>query len=193
MNTHFSRSLMTSAVLVAIVLGLLTSCGGAATTSPSPTATALLKPGDHIGDMIVTNQEPASNSEELGTFCAQVPSATSTPNLDTKACTDVPRGITLRIGPGWFSATQQELESSWSAVQWQIFIDGQELDLASFGTEDSDREEGGRVRAWRVWLENLTPGQHSVRFIEHVTRPIKDSLDDIAVGDYERIRSFTVK
>jgi hypothetical protein len=184
---------MTCAFLVAIVLGLLTSCGGAATAPPSPTAMALLKPGDHIGDMIVTNQEPASGSEELATFCANVPSATSTPNIDTKACSDVPRGITLQLGPGWYSATQQELENSWSATRWQIFIDGQELDLTSFGTQDSDREEGGRVRVWQVWLENLTPGKHSVRFVNHVTRAIKDSVDDMAVGDYESIRSFTVK
>jgi hypothetical protein len=181
-------------ILASLVLGgVFAACGAIpaapAPTAVPPTATALLKPGDHIGDMVVTNQEPASGSED---FQCDMPSDSSTPTRTTIQCSDVPRGTTLNLSHGWVSATQQELENAWSAMQWQEFIDGQELDMPSFRGEDS--EEGGRRgRGWQIWLVNLTSGKHSVRTVYHVTRAIKDSLDEKAVGDYELIHEFTVK
>jgi hypothetical protein len=171
-----------SVLASSIFVGLLASCG----TAP------LLKPGDHLSDMVVTNQKPASRYEGIAAFC-DVPSDSSTPTSITITCSDVPRGTILDIGWGWLSATQQELENAWSAMRWQIIVDGQELDLASFGTQDTDREGGGRIRAWQAWLEEPTPGKHTVRIVYHVTRAFKDSMDDLAVGDYEKTFSFTVK
>jgi hypothetical protein len=191
-----SRTLRSWPIILAILVlgGVFAACGATPAaptpTAVPPTATALLKPGDHIGDMIVTNQEPASGSE--GFKCGDMPSESNTPTTNTMQCSDVPRGTTLNLSHGWASATQQELENSWSAMQWQEFIDGQELDLPSFRAEDT--QEGGRWgRGWQLWLENLTPGKHSVRMIYHVTRAFKDSLDEKAVGDYELIHEFTVK
>ena len=168
-------------VTTSIVVGLLAACG----TAP------LLKPGDHIRDMVLTNKEPASY-EVFTTYCA-IPSDSHTPTSTTITCSDLPRGTILAAGHGWYSATQQELDNAWSAMRWQINIDEQELDLASFGTQDMDRDGGGRIRSWQVWLENLTPGQHSVRIVYHVTRAFKDSLDDMAMGDYGTTFTFTVK
>jgi hypothetical protein len=139
--------------------------------------------------MVVTNQEPASGSED---FQCNMPSESSAPTTTTIQCSDVPRGKALNLSHGWASATQQELENAWSAMQWQEFIDGQELDLPSFRGEDT--QEGGRWgRVWQIWLVNLTPGKHSVRTAYRVTRAIKDSLDEKAVGDYVLIHEFTVK
>jgi hypothetical protein len=181
-------------VLASLVLvGVCAACG-AAPAAPAPTAVppTLLKPGDRIGDMIVTNQEPASPSEGLSTFCKNMPSDSHTPTTATMQCSEVPRGTTLNLNHGWVSATQQELDNAWSALEWQMTIDGQELDLPSFKGEDTD-EGGRRGRGWEIWLENLTPGKHSVRTAYRVTRAIKDSLDEKAVGDYVLIHEFTVK
>jgi hypothetical protein len=181
-------------VLTSFVLtGVFAACGAAPAASPltavPPTAMALLKPNDHVGEMIVTNQEPTSGSED---FQCTMPSEGSAPKTTTIQCADVPRGKALNLSHGWVSATQQELENSWSALQWQEFIDGQELDLPSFRAEDT--QEGGRwSRGWQIWLVNLTPGKHSVRTAYRVTRAIKDSTDDLAVGDYVLIHEFTVK
>jgi len=140
--------------------------------------------------MIVTNQEPASGSE--GLQCGDMPSESSTSTTTTMQCSDVRGGTTLNLSHGWVSATQQELENVRSAMQWQEFIDGQELDLPSFRGEDT--QEGGRWGwEWQIWLENLTPGKHTVRTVYHVTRGFKDSLDEKAVGDYVLIHEFNVK
>jgi hypothetical protein len=181
-------------VLASLVLiGVFAACG-ASRAAPAPTAvpstaTALLKPGDHIGEMVVTNQEPASGSEDFG---CNMPPDSHTPTTTTIQCAEVPRGTSLNLSHGWASATQQELENAMASIQWQEFIDGQELDLPSFQAEDT--QEGGTWgREWKIWLVNVTPGKHSVRTVYHVTRAIKDSLDEKAVGDYELNHEFTVK
>jgi hypothetical protein len=139
--------------------------------------------------MMLTNQEPASGSED---FQCTMPADSHTPATATIQCADVPRGKALNLSHGWGSATQQELENAMASMQWQEFIDGQELELPSFQAEDT--QEGGTwARAWKIWLVNVTPGKHSVRRVYHVTRAIKDSLDEKAVGDYELNHEFTVK
>ena len=61
----------------------------------------------------------------------------------------------------------------WSEIHWQLTIDGQPLDLDSFGTYEfvlpSMSKNASPVReifvtftAWDVMLTNLSPGKHTI-------------------------------
>jgi Protein kinase domain len=84
-----------------------------------------------------------------------------------RSCT-VPPVLALGIGYGIFEATKAKLAAAWRPWDWELYLDGERIDLAAFGTIP-DREltlPNGDVvwlRQWNVVVDRLTAGTHTVR------------------------------
>ena len=66
--------------------------------------------------------------------------------------------------------------ASWQAMTWELYLDGQQIDLNAFGTYDDDLPQTGlpghppdeevitKLRSWDVVLGNPNAGPHTLRF-----------------------------
>jgi len=139
-----------------------TTVVGCAKATPTPEAVIkLLKPGDRVGDMLLSAHPPTSMEASIFNYCNPFVSE-SIPSTDIRQC-DVPELPHLSIGFGERASTQEGLEAAWQSKTWELYVDGHPIDLSAFGTIDLD--VGEKVRIWNVGLENLTPGLHRVRYI----------------------------
>jgi hypothetical protein len=62
-------------------------------------------------------------------------------------------------------------------MTWELYLDGQQVNLDSFGTFDADLPQAGvpghdpnqevitKLRSWDVLLEQPTPGAHTLRSV----------------------------
>jgi poly(3-hydroxybutyrate) depolymerase len=143
--------------LILFVL-LINIVGACATADSSPT---LLYPGDKIGEMTLSARQAESVEFSIFSYCDPFLAETDPPVV-VKEC-QVPRLTYLVIGYGEYAGTQEELDASWQSKSWELYVDGKQVDLSAFGTFDVDL--GEKVRAWKVTLENLSPGVHNLRYI----------------------------
>jgi hypothetical protein len=104
------------------------------------------------------------------------------PGIHARDC-EVPQLQRLMIGYGNIAASPELLAQEWQAQQWQLYLDGQEVDLAAFGTL-ADRPyvganvgDGAWLRLWAVTLVNPTAGQHTVRYLREQSAA-RDAPDD---------------
>jgi hypothetical protein len=153
---RFSQWLYVGLVLV------LTTCQGA---GPSPKV--MFRPGDAVDGMSLTTG--AQDAAPLWAFCSPAQYAGNTTTADCK----VPMVSRLAIGhilmPGDDTLTMLD----WSEISWELTIDGQPVDLNSFGTYEfvlpalshnpsPVREVFVQFTAWDVVLTNLSPGEHTI-------------------------------
>jgi hypothetical protein len=128
----------------------------------------IFKPGDVIDGMSLT--KGAKDAAPLWTFCS---SPQSVGNTTTSDCS-VPLISRLAIGHIIMPGDDTLAMLDWSKISWELTIDGQPVDLQSFGTYDfvlpamshdpaPVREVFVRFTAWDVVLTNLNPGQHSLQ------------------------------
>ena len=54
-------------------------------------------------------------------------------------------GQNLWISPGWSEDTQELIEAAWKDLQWEVSLDGREIDLPAFGTYDFEKDGAKRA------------------------------------------------
>jgi len=157
----------------------------------SPRPGNLLRPGDELNGMRLGTTNGAYYKELFGPYCDPI---VLQPGTYTRACDEIPRwAAPLLIGHGALADSAEELEQVWRAQRWELYLDGQPVDLAAFGTlPDRHYYEptlGAEewVRGWAVTIVNLTPGQHTLRSVVE-----QSPLGDWPVGTYDTTWIFTV-
>lgn len=157
-----------SRLLVIISFGLLiflSSCQAAG----QPLTAALYKPGDTLSGMSLATG--AADAAPLWAFCSSSQQGSFQMTFDCRA----PLLPTLAIGNIFLPADELLANLNWSDLAWELSIDGQPVDLESFGTFDYAmpgmapspspvREVFMRATAWNIVLTNLSPGEHTLRF-----------------------------
>jgi hypothetical protein len=157
------------------------------------------QPGDSIGGMVL--KTGGSEIVPIWAFC--VP-AFLNPGVTTTEC-NVPPLPELAIGHGWFSADEALRDSNWQAMTWELYLDGQQVDLNAFGTNDADMPQTGlpghdpneevitNLRSWDVVLGNPTAGAHTLHSVLHLSQQVDDGFHVTEAGTYELVVNFTVK
>ena len=170
-----------SFIFAVLIVSMLISCANPATsTTTSPTATnPSLQPGEGIGEMILAKDE--SGEPDIYNHCSPFV-VESDPQVMIRTC-NVPMSPHIFIGYGEMASSIEELDSLWSKETWQLYIDDHEVDLSAFGYFDSDYDEF-KVRKWKVSIDNLTQGEHKLRYVI-------GSVDNLVV-QYDITWIFTV-
>jgi predicted esterase len=163
------------------------------TQSPTPLVD-MIGPGDKIGDMSVVQgiAYPVSRYPLIWEYCEYLLSSTE-PASHSSDCI-VPNIPGLGLSTGW-AAEDALFESSWDAVSTELYVDGYKLDLDEFGWEDRDAPEMGsnmKNRYIVLYLENLTPGQHTFREFTLMENPVDAGFAIFQAGVYEQVVNFTV-
>jgi len=153
---------LTHLVPLFLALAIVPSCSQPPPT-PTPTAAPIptptidfVEPGDKIGGFLVTTGVPGNvtYSWELDT------SIRPGPDQSTE---DVPMGTNLNISTAVYDGTYSgKLEAVWAEATYELYIDGQPVDLAAFGTVDISNPLVGTMRAWNVVVVADMPGQFTV-------------------------------
>jgi hypothetical protein len=174
-----------------------------ATTTPAPpaaTAVPMVQPGGRIGDMVVTTGASEAQGPPIWAFCSP---AFLQPGVTTTEC-QVPPLPELAVGHGWFAAGDTLRDANWGAMTWELYLDGQAVDLETFGCYDADLPQPGlsaadpdkviitKLRSWDVLLTNLQPGAHNLHSVLHLSQGINDGFHTTAPGTYELVADFTV-
>ena len=175
MNTTVGRA----AVLLATTVLLVAGCGAdrdGAALDPD----GLLRPGAELDGMGLTT----AVETDTKIFDITCDPGILQSGIHAKRC-EVPQLQRLMVGYGHIADSRELLEKEWRAQRWQLYVDGEEVDLAAFGTladrpYGADVADGAWIRLWAVTLVNPTPGQHTLRYLrEHSAAgdPSADTLD----------------
>jgi hypothetical protein len=151
--------------LLLLLFGCLSAVVIVAGASAGPTT---IEPRTHVHGMLVVQGTGEQGTEPLlGVFCR--PDIPRTGRY-LRTCTPVPRVSRLFVGYGIF-APQGEIDRSWRASTWSLWIDGRRIALDAFGTADRTLYRyppAGRrdvtLREWTVTLLRPTPGRHTLRY-----------------------------
>ena len=170
------------------------------TTGVQPPVASLVKPGGKIGEMTVTTGSAKLQGPPLWAFCSP---AIPNPGVTTTQC-DVPPLAEIAIGHGWFTATAELREANWKVMVWELYLDGQQLDLNAFGAYDDDLPQKGlpgqdpnkeiitKLRTWDVLLTKIQPGAHKLRSVVHIKQDVNDGFEPCKAGTYELVVNFNV-
>jgi hypothetical protein len=174
------------------------------------TAAQALQPGDKIGEMVLT-KGPAPFDLSLPVY---VHFCNANPALDVNATVAKPGVYTveciapllpeLHIGRGWVAGDEKMRDEDWSAIQTELYVNGQLVDQAAFGTLDADvpvqavpGEDASdvinvKLRVWNVALEHLTTGLLTLRYVWHVDRDLMYGQATLPAGVYDFTYKITV-
>jgi predicted esterase len=149
-------------IFAVLIVSMLMSCANpAASTIASPTApNPPLQPGEAIGEMILAKDE--TGEPDIFNHCSPFV-VESDPQVMIRRC-NVPQSPNIFIGYGEMASSIEELDSLWSTETWQLYFDDYAVDLPAFGYFDSEYEEY-KVRKWKVAIDNLTQGEHKLRYV----------------------------
>jgi len=143
-------------VLVALTV-LVGGCGGAGSA----------KPGSKIAAMKLVRGTTFQADLKFFDLCNPI---IVKPGEYRRSC-HVPGVRRLFIGYGTFEPTKRRLEREWKQTRWDLWVDGDRVDLPAFGTSDRTLfafpPAGGHdviLREWDVILTNPTPGEHELRY-----------------------------
>ena len=78
---------------------------------------------------------------------------------------------------------------------YELSIDGEEIDLAAFEPYESDyttHGENNKSREWLLNLRNLTPGAHTLQVKQTMETAVDDGMNVYQPGVYEHEVHFTV-
>ena len=154
--------------VVLAVVGFLAALVIVTTATAMQRRTTNIEPRDRVnGMLVVQGTSYRADGALFGSRCA--------PNIlkagrYTRTCSEVPRGTRLFVGYGMW-APKATIERVWNPSEWSMWIDGQRVSLAEFGTTDRTLSRyppaGGKdvtLREWRVILVRPTPGRHTIRY-----------------------------
>ena len=153
-----------SFVFVMLIASVLVSCATPATLSTaSPTlSNSSAKPGEAIGEMVLEIAKDETGEPSIFNFCSPIITE-SDPAIIVRTCS-VPQLSYIFIGYGEFAGSLEELDSIWNNETWELYFDGHPVNLSTFGVVNTDWN-GNKLRQWKVALENLTPGEHKLRYV----------------------------
>lgn len=173
------------------VLLALSAC---AALPMSPAAPSKLRPGDHVGDMVLQKGSP------MGQFIGQLsgcrfPNPVAPGSYTGAECSMRLVGDELRLDlAGWTTTTQERLENNWPAITYDLYVDDKAVDVTAFGTYDQQNILLGTPssvsRNFDVALVHPTPGKHTLRIVMHVDHTINDGWSNYPPGSYESIIPF---
>lgn len=157
-------------ILTALIPSFLFACGGNGIPSQSveqSTTDAMIEPGDLIGNIVVSTG--ADEAPPLWAFCSHEPEGKASYILECRA----PALASLGIGNIFSHVDEEITDLEWSDLVWELSIDGQEVDLGSFGTFEyvmpGMSKSPAPVRtifqqgtAWNIVLTDLQPGHHTL-------------------------------
>lgn len=194
MKPQPSLSVQIVAGLIAVTLALVVGLGQNATrVSPKPR----LQPGDDIAGMGLTTG--AETAPPLWAFCSP---AFENDGVLSSDC-QVPALSRLAIGHTFGVADEVLQALDWSALTWELTLDGQALDVQAFGIHEftipdlapwpaSIREIFRRGRAWDVVLINPTLGEHTLHGVARAEAATFRWVVNFTVMTYSRLRSARV-
>jgi hypothetical protein len=167
-------------ILLVLAAYVLVSCAGA---TPK-----LVGPGSKIGDMTVQEHSTNELMIDISTYCSEYHYMGLEPGTQTSDC-DVPMVPRLQIGSSWEAKDATILESNWSAIVWELHVDGYQIDLNEFELWPLNAMN---TRGWAIDLVNLSPGKHTIRTLWRAEKPIDDGFHIYPPGTYESVVNFTV-
>jgi hypothetical protein len=157
-----------------------------------------LKPGDSVGTMSLR-----SGGAEHGIWAEYCAPMFGIPPI-VEECS-VPALPELGIGPGCFFADEALREAAWPLHLWELYLDGQQINLDPFGTldlsfpmtrlpgRDPDEAVVVHLRTWDVVLVNPTVGEHVLRVVARFNEQMNNGFVAFQPGTYELIANFTVE
>jgi hypothetical protein len=148
-----------------------------------------LQPGDAISDMLLF--QPAA--EDFGTistfrlFCADAGIDFTSDERELAFECDIPALNELLIGDGLIVANNPDaLDAAWDVIEWELYLDGQEIDLDAFGdlTFETAAVTGEVIfqRTWAVGLARLQPGVYELRSVIRFTEALGE---EIQAGEFD--------
>ena len=129
---------------------------------------ATIEPSTRVNGMLVVQGSARRTQARLfSDWCDPV---VLTPARRTRSCGRIPRVPRLFVGYGLFDS-QAKIERTWKSSKWEMWIDGQRVNLQAFGTADRLLLKYGPagnkdvvLREWNVTLVDATPGRHTLRY-----------------------------
>lgn len=165
MKTHRGLNGQVSTLQIAVAVWLAAYLGQNATQfRPN----SMLKLGDQIEGMILTSG--AADAPPLRIFCSPAQEAQQVTKTD---CHVPPMLAKVAIGHIYGIASELPAALDWSEFTWELLVDEQAIDLASFGTYNFAmptippnpspvRDVFQTFTAWGLVLKNLKPGAHTM-------------------------------
>jgi hypothetical protein len=175
--------------LAMFFVAILASCAKA-TSEPIK---GIIKPGDKIGEMTITNEESKhyywiydSCNFNWNIF---------EPSSQTIECT-IPELAEVGIGAFWGAETTK-FDASWEPMTWELYVDDYQIVLDEFGYSDVSYYDPGAgfdviYRSWNVLLRKLTAGRHTIRSSWTLATAVDDGWNTYLPGKYEYIADLTV-
>jgi hypothetical protein len=163
-----------------------------------------LKPGDKAGDLVLATNQEGTGGLPLFIFCEGGSSyhlGESAPEKNTFMCR-VPAVPSVVIGPGWTTADAQLRDSNAAVMTTEMFIGDQQVDLAAFGSFDTEFTQPMRTadgedvipvgRQSNVMVVQPKPGTHTVRVVSRFSQEISDGFVTYTPGQtYEDTYTIT--
>jgi len=123
-----------------------------------------------IGEMVVTEAGAWNWDTNLWALCDQYGERVEDRSEEGKVVGEVNcqlnPGTMILLTYGGVNADPElgeDLDTEWPKLKTRMLIDGQEVDLSSFGWIDfQDFQSEQQTRTWNVRLKNLTRGMHTV-------------------------------
>src|SRR4030042_2537156 len=138
-------------VFILGMAGLLVACA-----QPKPTeSTELIRPGDMVGDFLVTTGEERKFTYGFDVDCSEEVSGQKTNISCILSVGDI-----VNITTGIYDDTHSgKLDEYWSNSNYQLFIEGRPVDLQAFGTVEYHHPIIGVIRYWNVVISTSKPGK----------------------------------
>jgi hypothetical protein len=139
----------------------------AACTEPTPdheTTKDMIALGDTVGEMRFTRIDEYDGLFGLEIYCDDDNPEQIGQSVQEYACETVEGSRVFLNCLGAYADSTDELDKIWEDVTWSMTVDGQPVDLPSFGTVDMVAywDSDVPIRSWSVVIENVSAGQHEI-------------------------------
>ncbi len=101
-----------------------------------------------------------------------------------------PANESVRLDLVWCTIDQQTLDENWPHMQYELVIDGYQINLSQLEVQWMLQDEDRWCRGYDGVLTGWAAGRHSYTWIHHIYQSLHDGWDAYQAGDY--IMEFTV-
>ena len=127
-------------------------------TPGNQTTSNMVNPGDKIGDFLITTA--AENDDIYYVSKSHCPFDVPT---KTETC-EVYIGTKVNVSNSYYGDNYEgkNLDKYWEEQQYELFIEGQPVNLQAFGPIDTSHPVAGKLRNWNVVIFSDQPGTITV-------------------------------